>query len=299
MAHILVVGSANTDLVVKTDRFPKPGETLVGGDFYLFQGGKGANQAVTAARMGAQVSFVCKLGRDSFGTQTKNSLSQEGISTEWILEDPDHASGIATITINASGENQIIVAPGTNAHLSSDNLDAASSALLAADLVLCQLEIPLPTVIHLAKKCQNTGKRLVLNPAPAQQLPEALLHNLFLLTPNETEAASLSGTPCTVGEDYPKIARWFLDKGVQNILITLGEKGSYFENAEQSFFTPAPKANPIDTTAAGDVFNGALSVALVEGMDWKVAIQTASRAAAISVTRMGAQASIPYRNEVF
>ena len=299
MAHILVVGSSNTDLVVKTVRFPKPGETLVGGDFFLFQGGKGANQAVAAARMGAQVSFVSKLGKDLFGTQTKVALEKEGISTEWILEDPLHPSGIASITINESGENQILVVPGANANLSPENLDTTSALLESADLVLCQLEIPLETVSHLAKLCQIAGKRLILNPAPAKQLPEALLYKLFLITPNETEACSLTGLVCESDSDLPKIAQWFLEKGVQNILITLGEKGSYFQNSSLSFFTPAPQVIPVDTTAAGDVFNGTLAVALAEGKNWESAIQSASRAAALSVTRMGAQASIPYRSEIF
>lgn len=299
MAHILVVGSSNTDLVVKTSRFPNPGETLVGGDFFLFQGGKGANQAVAAARMGAEVSFVSKLGKDLFGAQTKVALQGEGISTDWILEDPALSTGIATITINEAGENQIIVAPGANASLLPAEIETAYRALESCDLALCQLEIPLPTVLYLAEKCRNAGKRLILNPAPAQELPDSLLQDLFLITPNETEASSLTGMDCNADSDYPKIAEWFLEKGVQNILITLGEKGAYFQNSVTGFLTPATPVHAVDTTAAGDVFNGTLAVALAEGRYWESAIQTASRAAAISVTRMGAQASIPYRIEVF
>lgn len=299
MANLLVVGSANTDFVIKTERFPQPGETLVGGDFFLFQGGKGANQAVAAARMGAEVQFLCKLGKDQFGAQTKASLATEGISSKWILEDPEKSSGVAIITINQSGENQILVAPGSNSSLSPEDVSSASSGLEACDLVLCQLEIPLPAVLWLAQQCQAFEKNLILNPAPAQALPDSLLNQLFLITPNEIEASTLTGFPCEKDSDYSKIASWFLDRGVQNVLLTLGEKGAYFQNSQTSFLVPSTPVNPVDTTAAGDVFNGTLAVALAESIDWESAIHLANRAAAISVTRMGAQASIPYRSEVF
>ena len=298
MAHVVVVGSSNTDLVVKTGRFPKPGETLVGGDFFLFQGGKGANQAVAASRMGAQVSFISKVGKDLFGKQTQESLEKEGISTRLVLEDAEKASGIALITVNEHGENTIVVAPGANASLSPYDIQAALPSLPSHDFILCQLEIPIETIIFLANYAQAEMKNLILNPAPAQALPESIYQQLFLITPNETEASLLTGIPCDSEADYPKIAQWFRDKGVQQVLLTLGEKGTYFQNSIQEYRIPAQKVIAVDSTAAGDVFNGSLAVALAEGMPWKEAITLATHAASISVTRMGAQASAPYRTEL-
>lgn len=298
MAHVVVVGSSNTDLVVKTGRFPKPGETLVGGDFFLFQGGKGANQAVAASRMGAEVTFISKVGKDLFGKQTQEGLEKEGISTRLVLEDAEKASGIALITVNEQGENTIVVAPGANASLSPYDIQAALPSIPSHDFILCQLEIPIETIIFLANYAQTEMKNLILNPAPAQALPESIYQQLFLITPNETEASLLTGIPCDSEADYPKIAQWFRDKGVQHVLLTLGEKGTYFQNSIQEYRIPAQKVIAVDSTAAGDVFNGSLAVALAEGMPWKEAITLATKAASISVTRMGAQASAPYRNEL-
>lgn len=298
MAHVVVVGSSNTDLVVKTERFPKPGETLVGGDFFLFQGGKGANQAVAAARMGAEVTFISKLGKDLFGKQTREGLEKEGISTRLVLEDAAKASGIALITVDEQGENTIVVAPGANASLSPSDIQAALPSLPNHAFILCQLEIPIDTITFLASYAQEKNKNLILNPAPAQKLPESIYDQLFLITPNETEASLLAGMPCDREEDYPKIAQWFRNKGVKQVLLTLGEKGTYFQNSTQQHRIPAQKVTAVDTTAAGDVFNGSLVVALAEGMQWKEAINLATKAASISVTRMGAQASAPFRSEL-
>ncbi len=298
MAHVVVVGSSNTDLVVKTERFPKPGETLVGGDFFLFQGGKGANQAVAAARMGAEVTFISKLGKDLFGKQTREGLEKEGISTRLVLEDAAKASGIALITVDEQGENTIVVAPGANASLSPSDIQAALPSLPNHAFILCQLEIPIDTITFLASYAQEKNKNLILNPAPAQKLPESMYDQLFLITPNETEASLLTGMPCDREDDYPKIAQWFRNKGVKQVLLTLGEKGTYFQNSTQQHRIPAQKVTAVDTTAAGDVFNGSLVVALAEGMQWKEAINLATKAASISVTRMGAQASAPFRSEL-
>jgi ribokinase len=298
MAHLVVIGSSNTDLVVKTERFPKPGETLVGGDFFLFQGGKGANQAVAASRMGAEVSFLSKVGNDLFGKQTKKSLEKEGISTQWVEVDTKKATGIALITVNTQGENTIVVAPGANASLSPTNIQASLSQVPRHSFLLCQLETPIDTISFLSNYAQKENKNLILNPAPAQALPEEIYQNLFLITPNETEAALLTELPCDSEEDYAKIAQWFRKKGVQNVLITLGEKGSFFQNSSMEFLLPARKVQAVDSTAAGDVFNGSLAVALAEGMSWKDAILLATQAASISVTRMGAQNSAPFRSEL-
>ncbi len=298
MAHVVVVGSSNTDLVVKTERFPKPGETLVGGDFFLFQGGKGANQAVAAARMGAEVTFISKVGKDLFGKQTREGLEKEGISTHLVLEDKEKASGIALITVNEQGENTIVVAPGANATLSPSDIQAALQGIPSHDFILCQLEIPIDTISFLASYAQKENINLILNPAPAQKLPESIYEQLFLITPNETEASLLTGMPCDSDSDYPKIAHWFRSKGVKQVLLTLGEKGTYFQNSTQEYQIPAKKVNAVDTTAAGDVFNGSLALGLAEGMNWKDAITLATKAASISVTRMGAQASAPFRSEL-
>jgi len=298
VAKILVVGSSNTDLVMKTLRFPQPGETLVGGAFFLFQGGKGANQAVAAARMGGEVVFISKVGKDLFGNQTKAGLEKEGISTALVMEDSQQPTGIALITVNGAGENQIIVAPGANGKLLPEDLEYANSAMRSCDFWLCQLEIPMETVSYLAKKALDWDKKLILNPAPAQNLPDQVYKNLFLITPNETEAATLTGIPYAHEMALPEIATWFLEKGVKNVLITLGEKGVFFKNFTHHLKIPAFKVNAIDTTAAGDVFNGALALALAEGMSWESAIQFASKAASISVTRMGAQIAAPYRGEI-
>lgn len=299
MAKILVVGSSNTDLVVKTERFPQPGETVVGRDFFLFQGGKGANQAVAAARMGGKVAFISRVGADLFGGQTKEALEREGISTAWMSMDASSPTGVAMITVNEQGENHIVVVPGANANLLPEALDEAQDVLLDSEVWLCQLEIPVETAAYLAEKAKSFLKKLILNPAPATDLPESVYQHLFLITPNETEASLLSGLPCEQEADYPRVAQWFLDKGVQQVVITLGEKGAFFKNAELELRIPAPPVTAIDTTAAGDVFNGTLAVALAEGQFWEKALQTAIQAASLSVTRMGAQASAPYRSELF
>lgn len=298
MPKILVIGSSNTDMVVKTSRFPQPGETIIGGEFFLFPGGKGANQAVAAARMGGQVDFIAKVGQDIFGQQAIEGFAHEGINVAYVLNDPKLASGVALITVDATGENEIVVAPGANAALSPGDLDRDDAAFENADLVLMQLETPLETVLHAAQKVHDLQKKFVLNPAPAQDLPAELYPLLFLITPNETEASLLTGIALDNEDALPQVAEALLQKGVANVIITLGAKGAYFHNTNQQFKIPAPKVQAVDTTAAGDVFNGALAVALAEGMDWPQAIDMACRAGAIAVTRMGAQASAPFRKEL-
>lgn len=298
MPRIFVIGSSNTDMVVKTARFPQPGETIIGGDFYLFPGGKGANQAVAAARIGGMVDFVAKIGNDVFGGQALEGFVHEGINVEYVQTDPALASGVALITVNAEGENEIVVAPGANAALSPADLDLANAAFETADLILMQLETPIETVLYAAQKAHALGKPFVLNPAPAQVLPDELYPLLSLITPNETEAALLTGLSLDDDSALPRVADALLSKGVSNVIITLGAKGAYFHNADAYFQVAAPVVTAVDTTAAGDVFNGALAVALAEGLDWLPAIDFACRAGAIAVTRMGAQASAPYREEL-
>lgn len=298
MPNILVIGSSNTDMVVKTERFPQAGETILGGEFFMFPGGKGANQAVAAARLGGEVTFICKVGQDIFGQQAVEGFKKEGIATEYCLTSEDTASGVALITVNAEGENEIVVASGANNQLTSADLDAAESAFVAADLILIQLETPIPTVEYAIAKGAKMGKKVILNPAPAQSISEETYQHLFLITPNETEAELLTGIKVEDDATAVQAADAFLAKGVQHVILTLGAKGAFYKSASQQVLVPAQKVKAVDTTAAGDVFNGALTVALAEGENWLPAIQFAAKAAAISVTRMGAQASAPVRSDL-
>ncbi len=298
MSKIIVIGSSNTDMVVKTNKFPVPGETILGGEFFMFSGGKGANQAVAAARMGSEVTLICKTGNDIFGQRAIEEFKKEGIITRYIGTDFEKASGTALILVDEKGENEIVVAPGANETLTEPDIEAASNAIENAELVLLQLEIPVASVLYAAKKGFELGKKVILNPAPAQQLPEALFAYLYLITPNETEAEILTGIKVTDRKTAAAAAEKFLNMGVQNAIITMGAEGAFFKNKDFEMLIPAPKVNAVDTTAAGDVFNGVLAAGITSGKDWQVAISTACKAASISVTRMGAQASMPYLHEV-
>ena len=295
---VLVIGSSNTDMVVKTDRFPQPGETLLGSQFFMFPGGKGANQAVAAARYGGRVTFVAKVGNDIFGRQALEGFRREGIDTDYVAVDEDHASGTALILVNAQGENQITVASGANGTLSPADVQRAAQALLKAHVVLLQLETPLATVVFAAQQAAKAGIKVVLNPAPAQVLPDDLYPHLFLITPNETEAQHLTGIPVTDEASARQAAMVLLSRGVANVIITLGAKGAFVHNATLSMRVSAPAVNVVDTTAAGDVFNGVLAVSIAEGRSVEDGARAACRAAALAVTRMGAQSSAPYRREL-
>ncbi len=297
MKKIVVVGSANTDMVVKAATLPLPGETLLGGTFFMNAGGKGANQAVAAARLGGSVTLVAKVGNDIFGKQTIEGLQKENIDTDFVFTDDTAPSGIALIMVNEEGENCIVVAPGANANLLPADIETVN-AINEAAIILMQLEIPLATIEAVATKAKATNHQLIINPAPAQALSDELLNDLFLITPNETEATLLTGITVTDQATASKAADIFLNKGVQNVIITLGKQGAYFKNRNEQFKVAAPVVQAKDTTAAGDTFSGALTVALTENMDWQEAIQFAVTAASISVTRLGAQASVPYRKEI-
>jgi ribokinase len=298
MNPILVIGSSNTDMVVKTTHFPTPGQTLLGGQFFMFPGGKGANQAVAAARLKGKITFIAKLGKDIFGDQSLAGFQQTGMDTRYIIRDEKMPSGVALITVNEKGENHIVVAPGANHSLTADDLNKSELAFVQSEWILMQLEIPVETIVHGAGKAQKLGKKIVLNPAPAQALPEELFSKLFLFTPNETEASFYTGVHITDIDSARKAAAALLKKGVANVVITMGSKGVYFTNSTEELLIPAPMVNAVDTTAAGDVFNGAICVGLAEGMTWKEALTWACKAAAFSVTRMGAQSSAPTREEL-
>lgn len=297
MNKIFIIGSSNTDMVIKLDQLPLPGETRMGGNFFMNAGGKGANQAVAAARMGGEILFVTKIGEDIFGKQALEGFAKEGIDTKYVFTDFRHASGTALILVNDMGENCIAVAPGANAALLPADIDKVSE-LDTAEIILMQLEIPLETVYHVASKIKGKPVKLVINPAPAQKLDDTLLDGLFLVTPNETEAKTLTGISVSDEQSASEAAEFLLKKGVQHVIITLGSGGAYFQDKERKFKMDAPLVQAVDTTAAGDIFNGALVVALTENLDWEKAIGFAIHAASLSVTRLGAQSSAPYRREV-
>jgi len=295
---ICVLGSSNTDMVVKAAKLPAPGETVIGGTFLMNPGGKGANQAVAAARLGGSVTFVARVGNDIFGKQALGQFQREGIRSEFVVTDAEQPSGVALIGVDAQGENSIVVAPGSNAHLDERQVSAALSTLAAPTLVLLQLEIPLASVEAAVRLSHEKGLRVILNPAPAQPLPAGLLRHLFLITPNETEAELLTGIRVTDPDTAELAALRLRDMGVPNVVITLGAKGAYLRTDTEARLIPAPPVTATDTTAAGDCFNGALAVALSEDQALAEAVAFACKAASISVTRMGAQASLPQRREV-
>lgn len=296
--RILVVGSSNTDMVIKTQAFPCPGETILGGKFLMNAGGKGANQAVAAARLGGLVTFVGKIGDDIFGKQAVQQLEDEGINVDYVAVDSENPSGVAMITVDRKGENSIVVAPGSNGTLSAEDFDKAMEVLLESEFVLMQLEIPIPTVEHIAAAAALNHKKVVLNPAPAALLSDELLKSIYILTPNETEAELLTGIKVTDEQSALKAARYLHDKGVEIVIITMGAAGAFLLAEGNHEIIRAPRVEPLDTTAAGDTFNGALVVALSEGKTIRESIAFANKVAAISVTRIGAQASVPYRHEI-
>lgn len=296
--RILVVGSSNTDMVIQTDHLPVPGETILGGTFFMNPGGKGANQAVAIARLDGKVTFICKIGKDVFGYQSKQLFEDEGIDVSHIFFDAEQPSGIAMITVDNKAENCITVASGANMNLTPDDLASAQSAINEAEIILLQLEIPMNTVEYVARTAKKQNKKVILNPAPAQPLSEELLKSLYLITPNETEAELITGQKITDMETAIKAASLIRAKGVENVIITMGSQGALVYTGSICELVPAYKVKAIDTTAAGDIFNGALAVSIAEGHGWIEAARFACKASAIAVTRAGAQSSAPYRKEV-
>jgi ribokinase len=294
---IVIIGSSNTDMVIRADRLPLPGETVLGGTFFMNPGGKGANQAVAAARLDGDVIFICKIGDDIFARKALEVFEEEGIQTKFIIIDRDHPSGVALITVNAEGENCIVVAPGTNGLLTPNDLNQAAPAIGRAGIILMQLEIPLETVDYIASTV-NKKIRVVLNPAPACELPDSLLKNISIITPNEIEAGKLTGINIVDKRTAESAARILQNKGIKTVIITLGSEGAMLLDEDEFMHVPGYPVKAVDTTAAGDVFNGALVVGLSEGMNMKEAVEFACRAAAISVTRLGAQSSAPFKDEL-
>ena len=297
--RIIVVGSSNTDMVVKTKRIPGVGETVTGGDFVMAAGGKGANQAVAAARMGAAVTFVAKVGQDMFGDSAIEGYRAEGINTDYIFRDSENATGVALILVDEQGENLISVASGANHALTVEEVDRAAERIRAADMLMLQLETPLDVVQRAAELAADAEVPVILDPAPAPDLPlpTSLLKHVTYLTPNETEATKLTGVAVEDESSARQAAQRLLELGVRNVVVTLGAKGALVVG-DAAHFVSARAVDALDSTAAGDAFNGGLAVALAQGKAILEAVRQASIAGAISVTRMGAQPSLPTQEEV-
>lgn len=297
MNKIVVIGSSNTDMVVRSEHLPRPGESVLGGDFMMAGGGKGANQAIAVARMGHNVVFSAAVGRDMFGDAAVAGYQRFGVDTSYIVR-KDTPSGIALIMVDGAGQNSISVALGANNCLTVEDVMPALESVSAGDIVLLQLEIPMSTVDACVAVAAAKGAKVVLNPAPAAVVSEQTLSKLYLITPNQTEAQTLTGIEVTDEASATAAAKALTAKGVERVVITMGSQGSLLYENGVSEIIPAHKVSAVDTTAAGDVYNGALCAAIAEGMPLGDALRFATKAAAISVTRAGAQPSVPSREEV-
>lgn len=295
---IVVIGSYNIDMVVQAPRIPSPGETILGGTFSMVAGGKGANQAVAAARSGGSVKFIARLGNDMFGNQAIEGLKADHIDTTHVVQTSEAACGVALITVSDEGENAITVASGANALLLPDAIDQADAMLASASIVLIQLETPVETISHVMNRCEAHGVPVILNPAPALPLDDAIFSKVAVLTPNESEAALISGMPVTDVETAKRAGEAILAKGVGTLIITLGSEGALLFEGGTGTLIPTFPVDAVDTTGAGDTFNGALSVAMSEGKSWEDAVTFANAAAALSVTVFGAQPSAPRREDI-
>ena len=296
---VVVVGSSNTDLVARSPRIPVPGETVLGDDFSTCSGGKGANQAVAAARLGADVTFIGNIGLDDFGEAAIDGLAAEGINIDNVRRDEEYPSGVAIIVVAEDGENSIVVIPGSNAELNVDDVEYAAEAIKGADVLLTQLECPLDTVVRALQIAKEAGVLTILNPAPALELSDEILSLVDWITPNETEAGRLTGVEVTSEETAAEAGQVLVDRGVKNVIVTLGEDGAMLVTASHELHAHSPiVVSPVDTTAAGDAFNGALAVALAREDGVGDAIRFACTVGAICVTRFGAQYSLPTLKEV-
>jgi ribokinase len=295
---IAVIGSSNTDLIIRVPRIPGPGETLLGGEFMTAAGGKGANQAVGAARSGGKVTLIARVGSDAFGDRAIAGLRRDGVDVTCVFRDKLAASGVALIFVARDGENSIAVAGGANAKLSPADVKKAAGVIRSAALLMAQLETPLATVMAAALVAVKAGVPVILNPAPARALPNRLLKLISILTPNETEAQLLTGIKVTDEAAAARACAKLRSRGVRTVILTLGARGAYLADAGEQQLVPGFKVKAVDSTAAGDIFNGALAVALAERQTLRDAVRFANAAAALSVTRLGAQPSAPMRAEI-
>jgi len=294
-AHITVVGSLNMDLVARAPRIPEPGETIIGTGFRTAPGGKGANQAVAAARLGAQVSMVGRVGVDAFAGQLLDNIAAAGVDHTFVVQDSEAATGVALIVVDDAGQNSIVVASGANMCLVPADVDAAEAVISSADVLLLQLESPLETVTRAAELAHAHGVRVILNPAPARSLPAALLSIVDVLVPNEGETALLTGLPVGSDAEAEAAAAALRDIGVGTVILTLGQRGAILASEKGTQLLPAFDVSPVDTTAAGDAFVGGFAVALAEGRTLAEAVRWGNAAGALATTKLGAQPSLPTR----
>jgi ribokinase len=295
---IVVVGSSNTDMIIKVPWIPKPGETILGGRFSTAAGGKGANQAVAAARAGGDVTFLARIGDDMFGQKAKEGFINDKINVEFVLTDKSEPSGVALICVAKDGENIIAVAGGANNNLSPSDVEAAADAISSADILVMQLETPVETIHQAASIASAHGVKVILNPAPAQELSDDLLGHISILTPNESEVELLTGIKVDSEENAAAAADALMAKGIETVIVTMGPKGALVVTADSRELVPGFSVKAVDATAAGDVFNGTLAVAIAEGKTLKQAVSFANAAAALSVTKLGAQPSAPTKKEI-
>lgn len=295
---IVVLGSSNTDMILRVPRIPRPGETVLGGRFATAAGGKGANQATAAARAGGQVSLIARVGSDSLGDQAVAGFRREGIAVDHVLRDPDEPSGVALIFVEESGENSIAVASGANARLLPVDVESAGEEIAAASILLMQLETPLETVEAAARIAREADTAVILDPAPARELPDALLRDVSILTPNQGEAEHLTGVAVTDLPSAEEAAQRLRERGVGEVIVTLGAQGAVWVAPHGTEFVPGHAVAVVDATGAGDVFNGCLAAALARRRPRREAIEYANAAAALSVTREGAQPAAPERDEI-
>lgn len=295
--RICVVGSSNIDLISQVPRLPKLGETLIGDSFHLGYGGKGANQAVMAAKLGAQVTMVTKLGRDVFGDGTLKNYREQGIDDTYVLFDDKLSSGVAPIFVDAEARNFIVIVPGANLGLLPTDVQNAREAIRRAQIMICQLEVPVETTLEAFRVAKQADLLTILNPAPAAQLPDELLRLTDICAPNETETELLTGLPVHTMEDAERAARKLQERGPKRVILTLGERGSLVLDGEQMWHAPAVKVKAVDSTGAGDAFVGSLAVFLGEGLGLDDAVRRANAVAALSVTKIGTQVSFPKRQE--
>lgn len=296
--RIVVCGSANMDMIVKVPQLPEPGQTVLGEELVMVPGGKGANQAVAAVRLGAEVAFLTRLGVDALGQRLRTLLETNGLPGERLLVDEQAPSGVALIIVDAQGENVIAVSPGANARLSPEDVQANVDALDGAQVLLLQLEVPLEAVEEAVRQAKRRGVRVILNPAPARPLPPGLLGMVDVLTPNAREAFELSGVRVHDGQSAREAAAVLQHSGVPAVVVTLGAAGAMALSPEAEGLVPAFPVQAVDATAAGDAFNAGLAVSLAAGRGLLEAVRYASAVAALAVTRVGAQPSLPYASQV-
>ena len=298
MNKVAVVGSFMYDLVATASRRPKTGETLIGDSFGMFLGGKGANQAIAASRTGASVTMVGRLGNDLFGDQFLEKFSEEGIKTDFVIQDTENGTGVGMPLIDASGDNSIVIIPQANMALTVENIDKAETVIADSDVLVLQCEVPMEANKRAAEIANKNDTLVILNPAPACEIPDAILSLTDLLTPNETETEILTGMPTHSNEQAIEAAHNLLSKGIETVILTLGSRGSFLLTEKMDKLIPAYSVNVIDTTAAGDAYCGALAASLAQGTHIEEAVKIANAAGALAVTKLGAEPSLPTKKEI-